>query len=212
MKEHHLVVPRTARYHSLGEPSTAKALWVMLHGYGHLARYFLNTFEELEDGVLIIAPEALSRFYLDEGHTRVGATWMTREDRDQEMADQLTYLDRLAQKTLLLCPRETPLHVLGFSQGVAVACRWATRGVSEMKQLVLWGGNIPPELDTDLLNLRLRQIAVDLVHGEEDRLAPEAVHQKNEATLRAAKVPFNAHRFNGGHELDKLVLQRLVKG
>ena len=66
MKEHHLVVPRTARYHSLGDPAKAKALWVVLHGYGHLARYFLNTFEELEDDAYILAPEGLSRFYLDE--------------------------------------------------------------------------------------------------------------------------------------------------
>src|ERR1051325_10016453 len=43
----------------------------------------------------LVAPEGLSRFYLSERATerRVGASWMTREDRLAEIADYLGYLD-----------------------------------------------------------------------------------------------------------------------
>jgi len=126
--EHHITVPRTARYHALGDAATASEIWIVLHGYGHLARYFLRKFEGLEEGRLIVAPEGLSRFYLDDGHTRVGATWMTREDRELEIADQLTYLDQLTEHLRAGSRADIRLNVLGFSQGVATACRWAAIG------------------------------------------------------------------------------------
>ena len=113
MEEHHLSTPRTARYHTLGDPASATHIWIVLHGYGQLARYFLRPFEGLETGQLIAAPEGLSRFYSDIAHTRVGATWMTREDRDHEIIDQAIYLDRLAVHLQQQCPPGTPLSVLG---------------------------------------------------------------------------------------------------
>ncbi|MEZ4758913.1 MAG: hypothetical protein R2810_03875 [Flavobacteriales bacterium] len=105
MEERFIRVPRTARYHVLGDPATARMVWVVLHGFGQLARFFLNKFEGLEEGLLIAAPEGLSRFYLDEQHQRVGATWMTREDREHEIGDQLSYLDALAASLLDECPQ-----------------------------------------------------------------------------------------------------------
>src|SRR2546425_1041706 len=89
MQEHHLAVDKTARYYSLGEPGPAtRQLWFVCHGYGQLAGRFLRHFEPLDDGSrVIIAPEGLSRFYLSESpaERRVGASWMTREDRLVEM-------------------------------------------------------------------------------------------------------------------------------
>ncbi len=66
IREHHLPVTRTARYHTLGPESGApKQLWIVCHGYGQLAARFLRHFEIINDGTrLIVAPEALSRFYL----------------------------------------------------------------------------------------------------------------------------------------------------
>ena len=61
MEEHHINVPRTARYHTVGDGGTARAIWIVLHGYGQLARYFLRKFEGLDAGLLIVAPEGLTR-------------------------------------------------------------------------------------------------------------------------------------------------------
>ena len=81
MQEHHFSTPRTARYYTLDPAEAVREVWFVLHGYGQLAGAFLRHFERLQDGArLFIAPEALSRYYLP-GHQRVGASWMTREDR-----------------------------------------------------------------------------------------------------------------------------------
>jgi DNA-binding transcriptional LysR family regulator len=64
---HAIRVRRTARYFTLGPThGFPRELWVVCHGYGQLAQRFLSQFAVLDDGTrLIVAPEALSRFYLD---------------------------------------------------------------------------------------------------------------------------------------------------
>src|SRR5215831_7445873 len=143
MTEHHLVVTRTARYFAIGGSGGAgdaanelRELWIVLHGYGQLAARFLEPFAPLAGPWRrIVAPEGLSRFYLDRSRVGVntqagvGATWMTREDRDHEIADQITYLDALLDRLLTDAPSpDVRLCVLGFSQGVATVCRWLVRG------------------------------------------------------------------------------------
>lgn len=78
-----LVVPRHARVGLVGDPDSAREAWLILHGYGMLAQGILHWFRAAErPGRLLVAPEGLSRFYLEEnGVRRVGASWMTREDR-----------------------------------------------------------------------------------------------------------------------------------
>ena len=96
MAEHKLTVPRTARYYTLGTPSEAiRISGSFAMATGSWARYFLRHFSGLDDGkTVVVAPEALSRFYLNGFSGRVGATWMTKEDRLSEIEDQAYYLNR----------------------------------------------------------------------------------------------------------------------
>src|SRR5688572_17917874 len=95
MHEHHLRVQRTARYYALGSVGAhVRCIWVVLHGYGQLAASLLSRCAPLAgDDTLVVAPEALSRFYLapvspaDHRNAKVGASWMTREARESEIAD-----------------------------------------------------------------------------------------------------------------------------
>jgi len=194
----------------VGDPASAKHIWIVLHGYDQLARYFLRPFEGLETDRLIAAPEGLSRFYSDIAHTRVGATWMTREDRDHEIMDQTAYLDRLADHLQQQCQPGTPLSVLGFSQGVVTACRWALSSKVTMERLVLWGGTIPPEPDATALREKLNGMKVELVHGEQDRLVKEQALLHNGSRLREAGIDHQIIRFTGGHELERLTLKRIL--
>ncbi|MFT3886032.1 MAG: hypothetical protein QM724_11550 [Flavobacteriales bacterium] len=205
MEEHHLRVPRTARYHTLGDRASAREAWVVLHGYGQLARFFLRAFEGLQEGRLIVAPEGLSRFYVNEDHSRVGATWMTREDREHEIADQITYLDALVEAAAA----GLPVNVLGFSQGVATAARWALAGRTALERLVLWGGSLPPEAERWRNARALRGTSIHLVHGEQDKVVPVDVLAQSEARLREAGIPCTTHGYAGGHALDALTLKRL---
>ena len=104
IEESHIVVRRTARYYTIGAAvASPRALWFACHGYGQLAAYFARPFESLDDGTrVVVVPEALSRFYFGDPRQRlqgvdslVGATWMTREDREREIDDHVGYLDAL---------------------------------------------------------------------------------------------------------------------
>ena len=126
--EHHLTVARTARYQQLGELSgRTRRVWFVCHGYGQLAAYFVRHFAFLADGgddTVVIAPEGLSRFYLQSNGGRVGASWMTRDDRLAEIDDHVGFLNQLASLVLARCPAEVEITVLGFSQGTATVSRW----------------------------------------------------------------------------------------
>ncbi|TXI81218.1 MAG: phospholipase [Flavobacteriales bacterium] len=210
MEEHHITVPRTARYHVLGDPRTAQAIWIVLHGYGQLARYFLNKFDGLAADIAFVAPEGLSRFYLDEGHQRVGATWMTREDREHEIADQCSYLSALT--LALRGPRTgTPVNILGFSQGVATACRWSLQCSTPPPKLVLWAGSLPPEPSPDDLRLGWANTTVDLVLGNADPYADGSELRSQAERLSAAGVKHRIHRFSGGHTLEPILLSKLIR-
>ncbi|MEZ4756799.1 MAG: hypothetical protein R2817_08230 [Flavobacteriales bacterium] len=209
MREHHLQVARTARYHTLGDPSKASTIWVVVHGYGQLARFFLNKFKGLEDGLLIAAPEGLSRFYLDDAHQRVGATWMTREDREVEINDHVHYLDQLVQE-LLRSTGPRPVHAMGFSQGVATVSRWSAAGSTNLSRLVLWGGSLPPDIDATAMRPWSR-LRVDVVQGTNDTTVPNTVAEQTVQRLASAGIAHQLHQHRAGHALDPLLLGRLLR-
>ena len=217
MQEHHLAVAKTARYYSLGEPGPAtRQLWYVCHGYGQLAGRFLRHFEPLDDGSrVIIAPEGLSRFYLSESpaERRVGASWMTREDRLVEIEDYVRYLDAVHDEVRAGMRSEpVSVHAIGFSQGAATVSRWAALGKTHVDRLVLWGGEFPPDLDLTpgMVAERLRSARLTLVYGRADELiTPKVVRQIGER-LRASGVPYEEMPFDGGHELNETVLKQLA--
>jgi predicted esterase len=221
MTTHEIVVPRTARYVTLGPThGFPRELWIVCHGYGQLAARFLSCFEPLDDGSrLIVAPEALSRFYLDpipmrrrDPAPRLGATWMTRESRDSEIADYIAYLERVVTEVRHPLTGAAPrIVVLGFSQGTATVSRWLATSEHRADQLVLWGGTIPPELDLAAWATHLRDAAITLVTGDQDELVPPAALAAEAERLSAAGVAFELVRHPGGHTIDADALGALAR-
>jgi dienelactone hydrolase len=164
----------------------------------------------------IVAPEALSRYYLDDTRggshaaSAVGATWMTREDRDSEIADQVSYLDAVSDAiTSAVAPAAVRLTVLGFSQGVATVCRWLDHGRTRPQRLVCWGGAIPDDVRLGE-GAPIRHPALWLVVGSRDIYATAERVARQESVLREAGVPFTRLAFEGGHRLDDATLLRLA--
>ena len=214
---HHLRTARTARYYTMGGVERRRAsVWFVLHGYGQLAGQFIRYFSDLASGErLIVAPEAMNRFYLigidkPAAERPVGATWMTREDRDSEVADYVEYLDTLHDEVIAASgSTDCRIVVLGFSQGAATATRWVTHGRARIDRLVLWGGLLPP--DTDLANghAALRNVPLTIVVGERDHYLSAAVVADESARLDAARIPFELIKFDGGHAISRTVFPRL---
>lgn len=213
--EHHLTVRRTARYFTLGnERGHPEDVWFVCHGYGQLAARFLRRFQVLDDDSrLIVAPEGLSRFYLTMGGERVGASWMTREDRLGEIADYVSYLDAVRDDVLArIAPSDVRCTALGFSQGAATVTRWATHGGRPLARLILWGGYVPPETDLAAHRELLSSLRLTFVLGDTDPQVAPADVEREEARLREAGIPYSLIRFAGGHELEEGVLGELGKG
>ena len=215
---HHLRVQRTVRYYTLGASTGApKAIWFVIHGYGQLAGQFIRYFADLAaDDVLVVAPEAMNRYYLvtpDKTPARdrpVGATWMTREDRESEIADYVEYLDTLFDEVASEAVKfGARVNVVGFSQGTATASRWATHGRATLHRLILWSGLIPPDTDLTHGHSALRHTALTLVLGTSDHYVDEKMFAAERARLDAARIAHDVVRFEGGHVIDRSVFPRL---
>jgi predicted esterase len=202
-------VPRTARYFVRAEPgSVSREVWFLLHGYGQLAEAFLGSLAALArpDRVLV-APEGLSRYYLKRGTGSVGASWMTREERADEIRDTLRYLDRVWAdvRADLDAPPES-LTALGFSQGGAAAARWAVLGEAHVARLVSWASPLPPDLDLAGHGARVRAPRWTFVLGDADETIDRAAHAAGLERLRCLGVEPELRRFAGGHELEAELL------
>lgn len=212
---HHLSTTRTARFATLGDAAAAREVWVVLHGYGQLAGYFIRPFRALDDGQrLIVAPEALSRFYIDSmrEHERAGASWMTKADREREIDDYVRYLDRLyARLTDDGLSADALVHVVGFSQGTATACRWVALGDAPADRLTLWAGGVPPDLDLDAHRALFESLDLTLVVGTEDEYISDERVAEEEARLDRHGILHRTLRFDGGHRIDTDVLADLAE-
>lgn len=212
-QEHQLTVPRTARYLTLGDMRPGiRDVWFVCHGYGELASHVLDHAAVLEHETrLVIAPEGLSRFYTGRDPLKIGASWMTREDRLAEIEDYVGFLNLLHREILGGIERSAvQVHVLGFSQGAATAARWACHAQVAPDHLVLWGETLPPELDGEEGLAPLRSMKLSLVAGSRDAFATPERRADQRASLDSQGIDYEELSFDGGHRLDDATLRRLA--
>ncbi|ADB36162.1 alpha/beta hydrolase [Spirosoma linguale] len=215
-EEHHLLVRRTARYYTLGQlTDQTKNIWFCLHGFGQLAQYFGRKFSDLDDGqTLIVVPEGLSRMYLDTSYQRIGASWMSREDRDHEVSDYVIYLNSLYD--LLMDgrkPDKAGLHItlFGFSQGAATACRWLNNGHVHADRLILWAGYFPNGL-AELIDVpKFSTTEMHYVYGRQDEYIRDFPDMNAYISRLTTDVPnLQITAFDGTHRVEPEVLKTLT--
>src|SRR5687768_2159509 len=219
MSEHHIEVTRTARYFLMGEPSrSVRDVWFVCHGYGQLASDFMKEFDCIASPErLVVAPEALSRFYVPAGEgfhgpdSKIGATWMTREDREAEISDYIAYLDRLYDSIFERLERDNVrVTVLGFSQGGATANRWVTRGRARADRLLMWGCLLASDSDLNEAASFFRDVELSIIYGTRDKFADTGMVADYEKLLRENSVPYSLVTFDGGHRMDRDTLRSLA--
>ena len=215
-----LRVTRTARYFVLGSLTRATTdVWVALHGYAQLAASLARAAQwPAAPHRAFVFPEALQRFYDSDYRTPganmnapVVASWMTRESREDDIADNHAYLDAVWNEVRAASP-DANLTVFGFSQGGATASRWAAaRAVAgdAPRRLIIWGSAIAPEVAVGP-DAPLRDVAVTIVHGRADRWATPQRVADEKTRLETARFPYEIVHFDGGHRLDDATLLRLA--
>jgi predicted esterase len=199
MIEHSPAVTTHGRY--LVEPAAgaeAAPLLVGCHGYAESADITLERLSAMPSASrwTAIAVQGLHRFY-DRRSDSVVASWMTRQHREQAIADNLAYLAAVVDAEWKAGPGARGIAFSGFSQGVAMAFRAAAASAHPVLGVIAVGGDVPPELDADRLG-RIGHVLV--LRGERDPVYSVQTFERDQARLSAAGVQVTALQFDGAHE------------
>jgi predicted esterase len=170
----------------------ARGVVVVFHGYGQSAEMMLRDVEGITgiERWTLVAVQGLHRFYTRDNQTVI-ASWMTRQDRERAIADNITYVDRAIDAA---APADSKLIFLGFSQGVAMAYRAALSGKRKGAGIVVLGGDVPP--DVELTNAPPVLIGAGV---RDTWYTPEKL-RADVARLDAAGVTHEAISLAAGHE------------
>lgn len=214
MLQKNIIIPKTARYFVIGEPGeTIEQVWIVCHGYAQLANYFIKNFEPLNNGKnLIVAAEGLHRFYWQGFTGRVVASWMTKEDRLEDIKDYCNYLELVYNEVLApFKNKKVKINILGFSQGTATVLRWLTNKKPHIDNLFLWGGTFPSDIDFEMDKAFFNSIKTYFVMGDNDEYNDANSVRKLEEILMKNLIPYEMVYFKGTHEIHQETLLKLAK-
>lgn len=188
-----------------------KNVWIVFHGIGYLSRYFLKYFDELpQEENYIIAPQAPSKYYLNNQYRHVGASWLTKENTVNETQNVLNCLDAVFSSENI--PEHCKLIVFGYSQGVSIATRWVAKRKLKCNHLILYAGGIPYELSPKDFNFLIeKNTEITTLVGDKDEYINDDILQtasKRITSLFSGKA--KQIIFEGKHEIKKEIINSLV--
>lgn len=207
--EHEISIPKTARYFTYGNPDSAQNIWFVLHGYGQLPYYFIRKFNTLDpEKNFIVAPEGFHRFYREGTKGRVGASWMTKEARLDDIKDNIEYLNLVATEILKKHSFQQRFLV-GFSQGGATASRWHHNGNYKADHFILWASIFADDISFEDDKFGMLQSNNFFIIGDED---PYFKNKTDEIQAFLKRQPFHItiKNFRGKHDIDSTTLHEIA--
>lgn len=207
MIERNIAATTHGRYLLLPASTPAPAgLLVGFHGYAEGADTQLERLRAIPgaDRWTLVSVQGLHRFY-QRRTNEVIASWMTRQDRELAIADNLAYVEGVVDAASREMGREPARLVFAaFSQGVAMGFRAATATTRRVDGVIAVGGDVPPEIGA--ASLARAQKAL-VCRGASDEWYTDAKFQHDITRLREAGVTVQAVTFEGGHEWSEAVLK-----
>jgi predicted esterase len=178
-------------------PGPAPVL-VGFHGYAENAEIQLERLRAIpeSDRWRTVSIQALHRFYQRRTNLVV-ASWMTRQDRETAIADNIAYVNKCIDAVVGEWPTLPTIVFVGFSQGVGMAFRAAVHSTHGTAGVIAAGGDIPPEITPAGLSC---VSAALIARGTADGFYTAEQFDKDEQRLRGSSVSVDALRFDGGHE------------
>ena len=165
---------------------------VGFHGYGEDAAASMAALERVPGigGWLLVAVQALHPFYTK--NERVVASWMTRQDRELAIADNIRYVTAVVEAIRSEFETAVPSTVFaGFSQGVAMAYRAAAN--IPAAGLVALAGDVPPDVTQKLPEVLIGRGRTDSWYTE-DKMTADL------RRLQELAQGVETCVFDGGHE------------
>lgn len=207
MIERNIAATTHGRYLLLpASPPAPAGLLVGFHGYAEGAESQLERLRAIPgaDRWTLVSVQGLHRFY-QRRTNEVIASWMTRQDRELAIADNLAYVEGVVDAATREIGREPARLVLAaFSQGVAMGFRAATATARRVDGVIAVGGDVPPEIDA--ASLARTQKAL-VCRGASDEWYTDTTFQHDVTRLRESGVTVHAVTFEGGHEWSEAVLK-----
>jgi len=187
------------------DDASAAAVLVGFHGYAETAETQLDRLRQIPaaDRWLLVAIQGLHRFYQRRTNDVI-ASWMTRQDRELAIADNLAYVNAVVDAVAREWNAPRQVAFGGFSQGVAMAFRAAVSSPMPVAGIVAAGGDVPPEIDRASLG---RVGAALVCRGTADEWYTSAKFDHDVRRLREAGVRVRSLEFDGGHEWQSAVVQ-----
>ena len=132
---------------------------------------------------------------------------MTRDNRQQEITDQIAYLTFWLKS--LEIPETTPITLIGFSQGVATAARWIAHG-AKIDTLIFTSGQLPPEWVTSPPNLGDRLKKIHIIRPKNDEYYTQDAFKVDVNILNQFGLHINRHEPEGTHTLNPKLLGEIL--
>jgi len=188
------------------EISSPMRLLVGFHGYGQSAEDMLEELDRIAGSQkwTMVSVQGLHRFY-SRSQDKVVASWMTRQDREHAIADNIAYVDRTIA-ALAGNAADVVIVFIGFSQGVAMAYRAAVAGARRPRAIVAIGGDVPPDVKAFPAE-RFPEVLV--AGGENDEWYTAQKLAMDESALRTIGARAEVFRYRGGHEFTPELRQRI---
>ena len=179
------------------EPVTPRP-WPLLlgfHGYGETAIDHLRQLATIPgaEAWLLVAVQALHPFYTRS--QSVVASWMTREDREHAIADNVDYVGRVLEEVRHTYRLRPTAVFSGFSQGGAMAYRAAARYRAD--GLVILAADVPPDVIAQP-DIALPPVLVG--RGTRDEWYSASKEQADLEALARIGARVDTCVFDGGHE------------
>ena len=190
--------------------ANVKNIWFVFHGIGFLSRFFLKYFRVLNnDKNYIVAPQAPSKYYLNDEYKNVGASWLTKEETALEITNLLNYVDEVYRAEH--SPPGDKLIVFGYSQGVSIAARWVAKRKIRCKKLIFYAGGLPNELNAKDFDFLGEETDIVMIFGDKDPyLIPDRLEREKEKLHSLFGGRARIVVFKGGHELLSDEIQKLL--
>jgi len=173
-------------------------LLVGFHGYGEHAERHLAELDRIpgSERWTRVAVQALHRHY-SESRRHVVGSWMTRQDRELAIADNVAYVRDVVGAVRREYETTGALVCCGFSQGVAMAYRAGLRAGRVCRGIIALAGDVPPELRSDPA---LAWPPVLVGRGRLDAWYTQEKMDADLAFLGGTGSPAIPLVFDGGHE------------
>ena len=196
MTAHTIATGTHGRY--LVEPADGQARgWLVgFHGQSETASIELEHVRSINGHRRwsLVSVQGLHRYYTRKGD--VVAAWMTREDRDLAIADNIRYVTAVLKEITGVAGLLPRLVFCGFSQGTAMAYRAAAFSGYRADGLIILAGDLPPDVAPAAVTLP--PVLIGRGAAEPWYTAEKAARDITQ--LQAAGVRVVEHVFEAGHE------------